>query len=458
MTATIAITNGTLIDGTGSGPRLNGTILIENGRITSVDAAEIPAGVQVIDAEGQWVLPGIVNGNIHLLDGIMMMGVGGVEYLARYEGNLTSVIEEAAQIALAAGQTTVFDTWNATGPVLASRDRIASGEVPGARIFAAGNIVGMGGPFSADFNLRARQVISTTFANRLDELFSTGVGAEDLSLLAAEDIRPIIRNYLARGVDMLKIAVSDHLLPTLGATRGYLTFSERALKVMLEEGRAAGVPTLAHITSVEALEISVELGFDVIIHSTMTGQVAIPQATIDKILEKGIYCGVQSVNAAYQSLLEQIQHPFTLYGGGVHIENEQRLIAAGASIMLGTDAGCTSHDVLTDQHGHGDLNRPWTLGTDHVAWGQALIEKGMSHLQVIESSTRIPAEAYGKSADIGTLEVGKFGDVLVLGSDPLDDITALLDVTTVVKAGEVVDRAALPLQPLASVPIPGDPS
>ncbi|MFN9968872.1 MAG: hypothetical protein ACK58T_03145, partial [Phycisphaerae bacterium] len=115
-------------------------------------------------------------------------------YLARFEGRLHEVIEEAAQIALKGGCTTVFDTWNALEPVLKARDRINAGAAPGARIFAAGNIVGMGGPFSADYSMQSRKYISQTFADRMDRLFDAGVGRR-LSTLPPEQVRPIIRDY-----------------------------------------------------------------------------------------------------------------------------------------------------------------------------------------------------------------------------------------------------------------------
>jgi len=154
----LCIVGGTLIDGNGGPPRADSMIHVAQGRIRAVGRRGdgTPPGARVIEADGQYVLPGFMNGNVHLLDGIMMMGKGGVEYLARFEGRLHEVIEEAAQIALKGGCTTVFDTWNATVPVLKARDRINEGRAAGARIFAAGNIIGMGGPFSADFMMQAR--------------------------------------------------------------------------------------------------------------------------------------------------------------------------------------------------------------------------------------------------------------------------------------------------------------
>ena len=341
-----AIVNATLIDGQGGNPVPNATILIEGNTFAAVGTAEsvlVPDDAVVVDADGRTVIPGILNGNVHLIDGWLLCFPGGVEYLARWEGRLVDVIVEAAQVTLKNGVTTVFDTYNAVGPVLAARDKIAAGDAAGSRVFAAGNIVGMGGPFSVDFRAAARPHISRTFADRMDALFSAGVGSE-LMGLTANDVRPIIRDYLQRGVDMLKIAVSDHATGVVGFDRAYLSFSERVLETMVEEALDAGVPLLSHTTHLESLRIAVDLGFDVLIHGSMVGMHSIPQKQIDRIREKGLTVGIQTTTEAYIQKLIAAGNPFGYMLGGVNAENERRIIAAGIPVMLGTDAGCTSHD------------------------------------------------------------------------------------------------------------------
>ncbi|MFJ4210868.1 amidohydrolase family protein [Paenarthrobacter sp. NPDC089675] len=462
MASAIAITGATLIDGRGGIPIPNATVLIEGDRIGAVgsgDTVIIPAGATVIKATNAFIIPGIVNGNVHLLDGIMMMGAGGVEYLARYEGNFTGVIEEASQVALRNGVTTLFDTWNATGPVLAARDRIASGRTSGARMFAAGNIVGMGGPFTHDFNAGARAVISDTFAKRMDNMFEAGVGP-GLSLKRPSDVRAIVRDYIARGVDMLKIAISDHLVTVTFSTmdRTYLTFSPRCLGVMADEARAAGIPLLTHTMGVEALELATDLGADVLVHASLTYQQPIPHDLVDKILKAGSTCGLQTVSDEYQNRLEAVNHPWAAYGGYVHAENERLLIKAGVPVMLGTDAGCTSHDVLTDSGEINDPHRPWSLGTDHVAWARGIVQKGMSEMNAISASTLNVARAYGKGDLIGSIEPGKLADLVILDADPLLDIGNMASVRTVFQNGRPIDRENLPLAPLVTGPSPTDPS
>jgi imidazolonepropionase-like amidohydrolase len=454
MPASLAVRGAVLIDGTGRSPVPDSVVVIDAGKFAAVGSGQevqIPNNAEIIDATGSFVLPGLMNGNVHLLDGIMMMGTGGIEYLARHEGAYHHVIEEAAQVALRSGMTTVFDTWNALEPVLVARDRINNGTAEGARIFCAGNIVGFGGPFSADFHLAARQVISPSFANRIDTLFEAGVGHQ-LSLLPATSVRSIVRDYLQRGVDMLKIAVSDHVMLTVGIDRGYLTFPEKTLRLIAEEARAAGVPILTHTMSLNALDMALDIDADILIHATMTGQQSIPAEVVDRINEQNTWCEIQSVTDEYQGHLERSADPWAVYGGYVHAENERLLVRSQAQILLGTDAGCTSHDVLTDIGKTASADRPFTLGQDHGLWMKAMVQKGMSPMQAILAGTRNVAAAYGQLDALGTIEVGKTADLVLLGADPLTDITNMGTLHTVIKDGRIIDRTKLPVERYVTTP------
>lgn len=449
MAQQIVITNGTLIDGLGGAPQPSMSVLIEDGRFTAVARSgelSVPEGAEVVDAAGKWILPGLINGNVHLLDGIMMMGVGGVEYLARFEGELHKVIEESAQVALKNGVTTVFDTWDALRPVLKARDRIAAGEAQGARIFCGGNIVGMGGPFQADFMMKAREIMSNTFANRMDELFEANVGRR-LSTLPPEEVRAIMRDYISHGTDFVKVAISDHLLGLLGFRNPYFTFSPRVLQVIVDEVRAAGIPLVTHTTSIESLNTAVEHDADVMIHATMTGQVPIPEETIQKIVNKGLWSEVQPSTRAQQSYQDRTNHPFADFAGGIHHDNDVRMIQAKAPLIVGTDAGCTDPDVLNDLSAEELYERPFTLGDDHVNWLIAMTEKGMDNMDAILANTSNVAKAYRKIDDYGTVEVGKVADVVLLEADPLVDIKNMRQVSTVIQGGRIVDTEALPVDP-----------
>lgn len=450
---TTAFTNVTLIDGRGGAPVCPATVVMEGDRFVAAGAAaqiQVPEGAQVVDGTGQWLLPGFVNGNVHLLDAWMfMVGPGTIEYLARWEGRYVEVIEEAAQLVLRNGVTTVFDTYNAIEPVLCARDRINAGTSQGARIFAAGTIVGMGGPFSADFHFAGRKTATQSFVNRIDAMFEAGVGHQ-LSLLPRNDVRAIVREYLSRGVDILKVAVSDHIFMTVGLDRSYQTFTRPVLDVIVDEGRAAGVPILTHSLSLEALDTSVDLGADVLIHANYTMGMPYPHELVDKIVASDSWAELQTVHDQHHRALEAAGSWASVLGSGAFSDNERMLIKADAKIIMGTDAGCPSVDHLNDLTPAEREDRPWTIGGDHFHWTQSMVEKGMSPLQAISAATLNVARSYCKDDRLGSVEPGRLADIVLLDADPLVDIRNLRSIKAVYKDGALVDREALPTVPLVT--------
>jgi imidazolonepropionase-like amidohydrolase len=448
----LVVSGGTLIDGVGGRPLSQSSIYIEDGKFRVISQGsnfKPPVTAEVIDASGKFVLPGLMNANVHLLDGTMMAHGGAIEYLVRFEGRYHEVIEEAAQIALRGGVTTVFDTWNALAPVFKARSRINSGEVPGARIFAAGNIVGRGGPFTPDYSAASRQYVSKTFADRMDNLFEAGIGRY-LTTLPPNDVRPIIRDYIARGVDFVKIGVSDHLIGVSGWKSSYLVFSERVLRAIADEVRQAGVPLASHTTSIESLQTAVDLETDAMMHVNVTAQIPIPEDLLNQMSKGPGWSVIQPTTHEYQSHLEHTNDPSALYAGAVHHDNILRLLGSGAPIILGTDAGYPDPDVISDLPAEDQKERPWTLGPDHIVWLKAMVEKGMSPMDAILAATRNVAKAYGKAEHYGTVEVGKVADLVVIDANPLKDITNIGRVHSVVKGGVQVDIAGLPTNRVVS--------
>src|SRR4051812_738082 len=117
----VAITGATPIDGTGAQPIRDAGIVVSDGRIASAgkrSAVTIPADAKTIDAAGKFVIPGLMDANVHLVLG------SSIEFVVRYEGHYEDLIEEAAQVTLKNGVTTVFDSWGPLQPLLNVRDRI----------------------------------------------------------------------------------------------------------------------------------------------------------------------------------------------------------------------------------------------------------------------------------------------------------------------------------------------
>lgn len=138
------------------------------------------------------------------------------------------------------------------------------------------------------------------------------------------------------------------------------------------------------------------------------------------------------------------------YAGGVHRENIQRLIAAGAPILLGTDAGCTDPDCLADMSEGDRHDRPWSIGGDHFHWFRAMRQLGMKPMDMLQAATKNIARAYKKEADLGTVEAGKYADFLILDANPIDDEDNYKRIHAIYQGGRLVDRSALPVKRLVT--------
>ena len=291
----IVLRGATLIDGTGAPPLENSVIVIAENKFVRVGSdteINMPDGANVIDIEGKYIIPGMMDANIHLFRDV------SIEFIARYEDRLELLIAEAAQIALKYGLTTVFDTWGPLQPLMNVRDRINRNEIPGSRLFVAGNIVGLSGPFGRDFNTRGSWVAPKRFVNRINALFEENTGPQ-LSLLGPEQLRGEIKQYIGRGIDFLKYAVNGHDckgcsgLPMKLNLAWLLLFTPEAQQVIVEESHKAGITVQTHTNTVVALRQAVEAGVDLMQHCALTGEHPIPDSLIQLMLEKNIHCAVQ---------------------------------------------------------------------------------------------------------------------------------------------------------------------
>lgn len=217
LAQSIAIVDGTIIDATGNEPIERGIILIEGSRISAVGPAseiDVPDDAQIIDASGKYLIPGLIDANLHLYLNI------DLETLIEYEDRYHEIIVEAAQITLKNGLTTVFDTWGPYASLVQARTLINSGDVVGSRIYLAGNIIGFDGPLSADFVEAAAAHVSNAFATRTNEAWEQGVGRE-LMWWGPEEVRTRVSEYAEKDIDFLKYGASGHV------DMAFITFSQR---------------------------------------------------------------------------------------------------------------------------------------------------------------------------------------------------------------------------------------
>lgn len=441
---TLAIVGGTIIDGNGGKPIKEGVVLIQGKRICAVGdkSTIIPSGVREISAFGKYVIPGLMDANVHLLGDIRL------ENLARHMGHYEDLITEAAQVALRNGLTTVFDTWGPRRFLITVRDRINAGRLLGSRIFCAGNIIGFDGPFSADFQVKDADVASDRLKDRINAIWAENVGRH-LMWLAPEQVASEVRTYLGKGIDFIKFASNDH------APGSFLAFSERVQATIVEEAHRATLTAQAHTMSVEGLRIAIEAGCDLIQHTNITGPIPIPEKTLALLAARKTGAVVFPwTKRRLERLMQNAPDPVRMMWKASDT-NVHNLIECGASLLMGFDASLHAPEVTTapvEPEASGGADGALVLGNSHFEWFISMEEKGCSRMRMLQAATRNVAVAYGKDKELGTLEPGKIADLLILDEDPLRAAVSYRRINVVIKEGVVIDRAALPSNPILTRP------
>jgi imidazolonepropionase-like amidohydrolase len=469
-----ALVGATVIDGNGGPPIADAVLVIDGARIAAVGprgATAIPAGARQVDVHGQWILPGLIDTNVHL----SLYGGQNDRYetMVRYQPREAEIVLEAAQIDLSYGITTVRDSYGALPALTKVRDAIARGDAVGARILAAGNILGWSGPYSFSFSRVMGSL--TLFQEQMNDYIAQG-GGEELMAMTPSELRVAIDAYLDKGPDFLKFGGTSHFSePT------YIGFSPEAQRVIVEEAHKRNRAAETHSTSVEGLRISIAAGIDGIQHPELLDGRELPDDMVATIAQRGLMCSMlvstitgpawtrhlkAKEEAAKKRADAEKETPApdrekttaekrkAAADAGADLEarraNAKKLIRAGARITPGTDsywaaAAELSRTPKPKEQDHG-------IGTIMAIEG--LVELGMTPSQAIVAATRNGAAASRGLQDFGTIEPGKLADLVMLTADPLADISNLRKVGAVMKNGRRVDRASLPVTRVLSAAPP----
>ena len=458
-----ALVGGTVIPATGEPPITDGVVLINGSRITAVGpraSTPIPRGTRIVDVAGKYVTPGLIDVNVHL---VLMITP---EFYVKYEDRFADIAVQGAQVALKYGLTTVMDSWGPLAPLLQARERIRSGKDEGARVLVAGNIVGSGGPFSQYFaggydlrgtDLRYGGWVHPIIRSRINALWEDDAGPALLALTPSE-VGTAISRYLDKGPDFLKVAVSAHGIGPVEP----LMFSSPALAAMRASAQRSGKHFQTHTFTLESLREAVAVRPQLLQHPnvmsvppTSPAQLQLLDSLLAEITRHGIYSALLGVPLDEQqrvyeewsiedtrrdphlgAIIQARQPGMTREAFAARRAMVQRWLRAGVKVVIGTDQGPEASELGPVVWGR--------MGRRHFEVMEGLQEAGASPMELLVAATRHGAEAYGLADSLGTVQVGKVADLLVVDADPLAEIRHLRQIRHVVKGGRMVDRAALP--------------
>jgi imidazolonepropionase-like amidohydrolase len=398
---------GSLIDGRADTVRKAVTIIIEGDRITGLaEGYSAPApGDTVIDLKHATVMPGLMDMHVHL-SGEQSGQAGYAEGFYMNPADRALRATTYAKKTLLAGFTTVRDCGAGDKLNLAMRDAIAKGWIDGPRMFASGGVSTTGGHGDGTNGL------NTKLQHLLDEEANGIANSPD-------EIRRVVRQRYKDGADFIKIAATGGVLSLAKSGQAPL-FTDDEVTTVVRTARDYGLKVAAHAHGDEGMQRAIKAGVASIEHGTYMSD-----ETIALMKKHGTYY-VPTISAGrfvaekarIDGYFPSIVRPKAAAIGPLIQATFARAYAAGVKIAFGTDQGVAPH---------GDNAKEFIYMT----------EAGMPPMKAIQSATLEAAKLLDMEKDLGTVEAGKFADLVAVAGDPFADIKLMTDIRFVMKAGKV---------------------
>ncbi len=394
---------GRLLAVPGEGYLTRQTIVVRDGQIVAVrdGYGRAPAGVTVVNLRNAFVLPGLIDSHVHLLNEFSptsrfdLMTLSEVDFAFRGAEN--------ARRTLLAGFTTVQDVGGANEAIFGLRDAIAAGYVAGPRIRASGRSVS---PTGGHGDLNGYSPVVTA-------AFSGGSTCN-----GADDCRRAVREAIKAGADVIKITATGGVLSNTRAGLGRQFFDDE-LVAIVETAESMGRYVTAHAHGKDGIDSAIRAGVRSIEHGTYLDDETIALfVEHDVVLVPTVLAGVTVTGWTSEPWLPAASREKAAIVGPLMLDMLSRARAGGVTIAFGTDTGVSRH---------GENAREFAL----------MVEAGFTPEEAIRAATVIAARHLELGDVTGTIEAGKAADIIAVSEDPLVDVRALESVGFVMKGGVV---------------------
>jgi len=404
---TIAIRAGRLFDPKSGALLANQVVLIHGDRITDVGSSVgIPSNARIIDLSRATVLPGLIDTHLHVMDGNPLTAPGGPGIVPGTP-NIAPTLQYRELIALmnaqrdlTAGFTTIVDLMSHGGwyGTVDLRNAINNGLVQGPRMQVAGPGIVNTNKGSVPFPL-----LPTTPISNLGAQIANGPWA----------VREAVREQAHYGVDWIKIySTEEYYFNPDGSMVNTPSFTLEETQAIVDEAHRKGLKVACHAYGGEGLHNCIAAGVDVPTHG-----LDLDDAALKLLLEKRL-----PLTATFFDLSIEDAQEMKRWGNSrwrMMEKSWKKALAAGVTLPFGSGAGPFPHGTQVDQFAY------------FVKWG-------MTPLQALLSATTVASDLIGWQDRVGTVEKGKFADLVAVTGDPLADISEMSRIKFVMKGGLVV--------------------
>ncbi|WP_026374615.1 metal-dependent hydrolase family protein [Aestuariibacter salexigens] len=380
-------------------------VIVENNVIKTVgkqNRMAIPEGAQVLNLEGQTLLPGLMDMHVHLTSDATKHGYKRLA-VSVPRAAITGV--KHAEKTLMAGFTTVRNVGAPGFTDVALRDAINDGDVLGPKMFVSGPSIGVTGGH-CDNNLLPYDY----------HQYSEGVAD------GPWEVREKVRRNIKYGADVIKFCGTGGVL-SKGTKVGVQQYSQEEMDAVVAEAHLRGLTVAVHAHGTDGIKAAIKAGVDSVEHVSL-----LDDEGIELALQHGTYFSMDIYVTEYilgegeQAGILQESLDKERVVGTRQRANFEKAVNAGVKMVFGSDAGV---------YPHGDNGKQFAR----------MVRFGMTPMQALQAATINPATLLKQQDKLGSISAGKLADIVAVKGNPLEDMALMESVTTVIKDGVVVKYA-----------------